>query len=1396
MDHIVAVIFYRPVGKPIDPHGGILSHRSMPPSASLALKTFFVCSVVMALVAACGSDAGSSFSAGNTSGGTASGGTSSGSLGGGGALPEAGASPTDCKPRTCADQGIECGPAGDGCGGIIADCGKCAPGLRCGGPNAPSKCVAPSTGTGCVPKTCADQGVECGLAGDGCGGILTCPTCASGLQCGSIGHPSKCVAAVPELADGGVCVPKTKADYAADNKSCGVQSDGCGGTIDLGACTAPEFCGGGGPSKCAISGGGACTKKTCADYTGKCGPQPDGCGGVTASCGTCTSPEVCGGGGTPSVCGGGTLGNGDGGSCQPLTTCAASQCGKIADGCGGVLDCGTASCTGGTICGGGGVANQCGAPACVPLTACPPAMNCGSIADGCGGTVRCGPTTCATAGQVCGGGGSPNVCGGGFVVTDGGAPCQPSTDCAGKCGPIADGCGGILACPNNCLSPDICGGGGTANVCGGGNSCVKRTAADCGTLGFNCGFIADGCGGVVQCGATCPNGGICGITSPNVCSSGSTCTNLCLDQPTDCSGPNTPNTTTITGIVYMPNGKLPVPNALVYVPNGTVDPMPTGVDPNVCQNCSAPVSGSPLIQTHADAKGFFTLTNMPYRAAGVPLVIQSGRWRKQITVNPTRCGTVNLSTSYTGACPTVGGTRICQAFTANNTTFGSTQTTTNNIPHYAVTSGEVDSLQCLLRKVGIADSEFTNSSGTGRVHLYHGSGGTTQFDNGTTLTDETLLYGNASSTTTDLTQLLKYDAIVLSCNGTGEDRQGTTTNGWTPHSGLSGYRDEIQSYVDKGGRVFGSHWHHAWLEYGASPWGNTTGATGGVPNGAMATIKHDSDLSDVIGKINTNLTKGGDLADWLIKANTLMSQTVRARGDVSLTNVQHTVDAVDTARVEDLITLTTPISVSGGGTTNTPSVQYFDFNTPVGQATQCGRMVLSDLHVASASSNSASFPTNNCGSSVNLSDQEKVLAFMLFDLTSCVADINTPTCTKKTCADYPAGTCGQQADGCGTLTASCGSCTVPGQSCGGGGVANKCGGPSCTPKGCPAGDDCGSVPDGCGLTVSCGTCGANQSCGGGGVANHCGQASCTPLTCAAQGIDCGQTGDGCGNILPCPACPAGTTCGGGGVPNKCGKPACTPATTCPPGKNCGDAPDGCGGSIHCGDCAPGQQCGGGGAANVCGAASCSPKNCTDLGAECGSVSDGCGGVDTCPVCPNGDFCNGQNLCVAPACTPKTCAQLGVECGPTADTCGGLIPNCGDCPPGEGCGAGGVPGKCGKNPCVPKTCADLGAVCGQVADGCGGLTQSCGDCQGALSCKNGACVQACTPTTCQAAGAQCGAIADGCGSIVDCGQCPPGSGMWVQQPGQPLRNDRREVTRPEPSAPERAAPDRPGTALSC
>jgi len=94
---------------------------------------------------------------------------------------------------------------------------------------------------------------------------------------------------------------------------------------------------------------------------------------------------------------------------------------------------------------------------------------------------------------------------------------------------------------------------------------------------------------------------------------------------------------------------------------------------------------------------------------------------------------------------------------------------------------------------------------------------------------------------------------------------------------------------------------------------------------------------------------------------------------------------------------------------------------------------------------------------------------------------------------------------------------------------------SCTPTTCAAqGKNCGSISNGCGGTLACGTCTAPQTCGGGGVANVCGAAACTPTTCAAQGKNCGTISDGCGGTLTCGACTAPQTCGGGGVANVCG----------------------------------------------------------------------------------------------------------------------------------------------------------------------------------------------------------------------------------------------------------------------
>src|SRR5579885_1128346 len=98
-----------------------------------------------------------------------------------------------------------------------------------------------------------------------------------------------------------------------------------------------------------------------------------------------------------------------------------------------------------------------------------------------------------------------------------------------------------------------------------------------------------------------------------------------------------------------------------------------------------------------------------------------------------------------------------------------------------------------------------------------------------------------------------------------------------------------------------------------------------------------------------------------------------------------------------------------------------------------------------------------------------------------------PTTQDAACRDK---NCGSVDDGCAS-TLLCGACTRTGETCGGSGTPNVCGGlpPPPTP---PAGmtalctpatrdvachdQDCGSVPDGCGSTLDCGNCAAPAVC--------------------------------------------------------------------------------------------------------------------------------------------------------------------------------------------------------------------------------------------------------------------------------------------------------------------------------
>jgi hypothetical protein len=327
----------------------------------------------------------------------------------------------------------------------------------------------------CTPRTCEGAGLSCGFLPDGCGSVLDCGNCPS---------------------DGGVnecmCQPMTCDELGP--YACGLQSDGCGGVTVCGLCPTDA---------------GPCIPVTCADYGPLCGQQPDGCGGLTPNCGTCTAPQYCGGGG-PSQCGPvtsaicGELGS----SCGMQEWCVDS-----------VVDCGT--CPAGEYCGAlpGAQGTTCGAEpldggsGCVPLTCTELGYGCGTADNGCGGTLDCG--TC-TPPAICSGGGGYNLCG--TLRADGG-PCLNCADLsASGCG-FTDGCGHLIdcsvgGCPGYPVgAPVTCGGAGIPYQCGSGGVCKPVT---CAQLGFNCGSCSDGCGGVVDCGPCSPPQ-VCGGGGFNLC---------------------------------------------------------------------------------------------------------------------------------------------------------------------------------------------------------------------------------------------------------------------------------------------------------------------------------------------------------------------------------------------------------------------------------------------------------------------------------------------------------------------------------------------------------------------------------------------------------------------------------------------------------------------------------------------------------------------------------------------------------------------------------------------------------------------------------------------------------------------------------------------------------------
>lgn len=432
------------------------------------------------------------------------------------------------------------------------------------------------------------------------------------------------------------------------------------------------------------------------------------------------------------------------------------------------------------------------------------------------------------------------------------------------------------------------------------------------------------------------------------------CTNLQC-KIVDCRSKGKPSTT-LKGQVNIPAGNLPLYNATVYIPNTAVSPIVSGAS---CDRCSDVYSGDPIVTTTTDASGRFTLSDVPV-GSNIPLVIRLGKWRRQITVSTVAECTDNAVDSALTRLP-------------RNQSEG-------DIPKIALATGGFDAIECLLRKIGIDDSEFTPESGNGRINLFAGHGGTssycTQGGAGGKCT-KTLNGGAAFTVASDgaqagwwssLNNLKKYDTVLLSCEG----------NTYPAEKSAAAHQ-ALLDYINMGGRVFASHWHNIWISGGPSPL-NSIATFTTVANGFEY-------KTPITASIYTTTPKGNSFADWLLNVGGSAS-----RGTLQIVNARDSVLTIDTTRTERFVSYTDPARA------NKVAEQYFSFFAPIGvpAASQCGRMVFTDMHISGndamtpnpaldLSAPTLPFPSG-CVTST-LTAQETALLFLLFDLTNCVQPV-------------------------------------------------------------------------------------------------------------------------------------------------------------------------------------------------------------------------------------------------------------------------------------------------------------------------------------------------------------------------------------------------------------------------
>jgi hypothetical protein len=405
----------------------------------------------------------------------------------------------------------------------------------------------------------------------------------------------------------------------------------------------------------------------------------------------------------------------------------------------------------------------------------------------------------------------------------------------------------------------------------------------------------------------------------------------------------------ISGTVNIPAGNLRLYNAKVYIAQtpAPMDPsapinLPAIVHGATCETCDQVVPPNAAASATTDINGNFSLSPVPFPPDGqaMYLVVQVGKWRRIVRIE--NQDSMNASATKITHC-------AATQLDPNVTRLPRTQSE-GDIPRIAVSTGAADALECILRngKLGLLDSEFTTVTGNGSVNMYAGNGAD-QFSaalGGAMFPAE--VNTPALSWWDTQANWNQYDIVVLSCEGA----QNLNTKSVTA-------RTNLQNYIGAGGRVFASHQHNGWIQFGPAPL--NTVATYCNPATNIALVPPADE--DIV----TTFPPGIILKQWLQNNNALTNM-----GQLAVNGGMNTIVSINAMLTQPWVTYQPPPNLI---------YQYFSFYAPVGApaASQCGEMVFTDLHVSNGDASSAGTPFPGGCTTTGLTPQEKALIFLFFD---------------------------------------------------------------------------------------------------------------------------------------------------------------------------------------------------------------------------------------------------------------------------------------------------------------------------------------------------------------------------------------------------------------------------------